>query len=172
MMTKRMATVRLTSWTGLILLLSVALAPAHAADLRFRGLFQDGLLAGQTVRGRCELDPTGDPFHQRSMCRVTVDGVTARQFKLLDPQANIDIVGDQRTLRIILGVSLPSTSRKGNHKISVFQTTTFYHDPINLLRPLPPTFATVAVTLAGVSAAGSGENTIDDCIIWDISGSE
>jgi len=141
---------------------------AHAEirenTIEFKGLVIDGPFKNNTISGFCLTDPAGDRFKQQSRCVMRL----SNGFKIVDTQANLEVVGGFSALSITLGPIMKTSQEKGNFKLSTFQATTYYDRRISIFE-LPIDFSSVELSIGGVSIAGGGSSN-PDCLIWDIAG--
>ena len=159
----------LTNYFNFILsLVLMTVMPVQAMDasttIKFRGEVVDGPFKDQQVTGVCHRKPFGDRYKQKTWCMMKMHS----GYKIVDAKASLEVVGNHRALRIIMGPTLNSHPKKGNHKLSAFQVTTFYDQKITLF-DFPNTFSVVDMSIGGVSVVGGG-STNPDCLIWDIAG--
>ena len=131
----------------------------------FRGLIVDGPFAQTTLSGHCNIRFNDTHYQQTTRCVVKFEG----GYKIVDPQANLQVVGSNRALRIVLGPEINTANGKGNFTISSFQVTTYFDREITLF-DLPDYFLAVEASIGGVSVAGGTSTTNPDCLIWDIAG--
>jgi len=152
---------------SIVLFLSsnVAQAQSNSNRITFKGQVLDGPFNGESIEGFCRLRPNGDYYSQKTRCVVTLGS----GLRVSDTNASIDITASQRSLRIIIGATIPSFDNKGNFKISTFQATTYYEREITLF-DLPRDFLGVEASIGGVSINGGPTTTDPDCLIWDIVG--
>ena len=140
-------------------------AEANSDRIKFEGIVIDGPFIDTVVDGHCKRTPRGHEYLQLARCVVTL----GNGYRIVDPNASVEVVGDNRALRIIVGPGMDAEGRKGNFKLSNFEVTTYFDREISLY-DIPRSFKAVEMSLGGVSIAAGASTTSPDYLIWDIAG--
>ena len=149
----------------LVIHYSLGHAEANANRIKFEGIVIDGPFIDTVVDGYCKRKSRGDEYLQLARCVVTL----SNGYRIVDPNASVEVVGDNRALRIIVGPGMDDEGRKGNFKLSNFEVTTYFDREISLY-DIPRSFKAVEMSLGGVSIAAGASTTSPDYLIWDIAG--
>lgn len=137
--------------------------PTEPFSLSYKGLIEDGPLAGYEFHGTCGYDANGDPLVQTGNCQLTARGPNEERLDLMDRRAHLAVTGDGLLLQISLGLATRTASPKGNPKIAAFTSTTVFKEPVTLLKRFP-SFVAASFSVLGTTASTS------DCLIYDFAG--
>lgn len=151
------------------------LRPCMAVEIRTRSSAGLESRARDQSRRLAERDRTPGLSTRRSTRARRGEFSRGEPFKVVDPEASIELI-DGYMLRIILGLSVPSSDDKGNFKHSFFEAVIMFdkHQPARPIHDgqtvvIGGLFQDLNVTLSGFSTHASSDDSDD--LIWDLFGS-